>query len=100
MKKGAAVGDAAALLVLSLLAGRPLAAAPAGAAPGKGKVTLDDIESRLRQIGGSATQSVAKSAPGLAAVGVVGGAAVVALAYLYGRRRGRRRATVLEIRRV
>lgn len=65
-----------------------------------GRVTLSDIESNLRSLGGSAASTVGKSAPTMAAAAAVGGAALLAGVYLYGRRRGRRRATVLEIRRV
>ena len=64
------------------------------------RVTLDDLESKLRDLGGSATSAASEvKAP------VVGGAAVaavllVAAVYLLGRRRGRKEAPVLEIRRV
>lgn len=62
-------------------------------------VTLADIESRLRSATASARKAVGESKQNLLAAGVVSGVAVIAGAYLHGRRRGRRRATVLEIRR-
>jgi hypothetical protein len=64
------------------------------------RVTLDDLESKLRELGGSATTSVAAAkAPVLGAAGVAGALAVAAV-YLLGRRRGRKEAPVLEIRRI
>jgi hypothetical protein len=64
------------------------------------RVSLDDLESKLRDLGGTATSAV-----GGAKAPVLGGAAVagvlaVAAVYLLGRRRGRKEAPVLEIRRI
>ena len=64
------------------------------------RVTLGDLESKLRDIGGTATSAAAEAkAP------VIGGAAVAgvlfaAAVYLLGRRRGRKEAPILEIRRI
>lgn len=68
--------------------------------PQRGTITRDDIESRLRGLQGD-FDNVARSArtPALAAAA----AAFVALvggAYLLGRRRGRKRSAVVEIRRL
>ena len=66
------------------------------------RVSLNDIESKMREIGGGA-QSVATQAvtkPPAVALGAVGAVALVALIYLFGRRRGRKEAPVLEIRRI
>jgi hypothetical protein len=64
------------------------------------RVTLDDLESKLRDLGGTATsaatQATAPVVGGAAVVGVV----VVAAVYLLGRRRGRKESPVLEIRRI
>jgi hypothetical protein len=63
-------------------------------------ITRDDIEAKLRQIqrGSEVGADAARGA------GLVGGLAVtvalVVVAYLLGRRRGRRRRTVVEIRRI
>jgi hypothetical protein len=73
---------------------QPLSAAPKG-----DRVSLSEIESRLRSLGTSAQQVVSDSKQNAVAAALIGGAAVVASAYLHGRRRGRRRASVLEIRR-
>jgi membrane protein DedA with SNARE-associated domain len=64
------------------------------------RVTLADLETKLRDIGGSAT-SVASDAkaPALGAAAVVSVLGVAAI-YLLGRRRGRREAPILEIRRI
>ncbi|MGH9292272.1 MAG: hypothetical protein ACRDZ6_05780 [Acidimicrobiales bacterium] len=64
------------------------------------KVSLSDIESKLRDLGGSA-QDAAKGAavPALGA-GAAGAALLAAAVYLLGRRRGRKEAPVLEIRRI
>jgi hypothetical protein len=64
------------------------------------KVSLGDIEGQLRGVAGKAQVAIAESKANLIASGVVGGVLVVAAAYLHGRRRGRRRASVLEIRRI
>lgn len=65
-----------------------------------GRVSLSDVEQKLRELGGS-TQAMASDAakPALGAL-VAAGAIAVAAVYLLGRRRGRRQASVLEIRRV
>jgi hypothetical protein len=63
-------------------------------------VTRADIEAKLREIQGG-TEAGADAARG---AGLVAGVAVlllaVVVAYLLGRRRGRKRRTVVEIRRV
>jgi len=62
--------------------------------------TLSEIEARLRALTSNAQRTIASSKQTALAAGLVGGAVIVACAYLLGRRRGRRRASVLEIRRV
>ncbi len=66
------------------------------------RVSLEDIESKFRQITGSAqsTAAAAASTPPVAAIGAVAGVLVIAAIYLLGRRRGRKSAPVLEIRRI
>jgi hypothetical protein len=63
------------------------------------RVSISEIETRLRSIGTSAQRAVGDQTRSLAAAGVIGGALAIVASYLHGRRRGRRRATVLEIRR-
>jgi hypothetical protein len=61
------------------------------------RVSIDDIEGRLRSLSGGVGETIAAARPAAITGGIVGGTALVALAFLFGRRRGRRRATVLEI---
>ena len=64
------------------------------------KITRDDIESKFRELQGDATETVdeARSIAVTAAVAV--GVVVVAAVFLLGRRRGRRKSTIVEIRRL
>jgi hypothetical protein len=63
-------------------------------------VTRADIESKLRQIRGEVDSTAKAALPIGLAVGAAAVAVVVGMAYLMGRRKGRKRATVVEIRRV
>jgi hypothetical protein len=65
-----------------------------------GRVSLSDVEQKLRDLGGSASSLASDAAPPAIGALVAAGAVAVAAVYLLGRRRGRRRASVLEIRRV
>jgi hypothetical protein len=63
-------------------------------------ITRGDLEAKLREVSGDATDTVDAVKPQL-----IGGAAAVAIlalvvAYLFGRRRGRKRSAIVEIRRV
>lgn len=64
------------------------------------KITRDDIEAKLKELQGEVnSQAQAVKVPAIAiAVGVV--VLSIAAAYVFGRRKGRRRQTVLEIRRL
>jgi hypothetical protein len=64
------------------------------------RISLSDIEHQLRSLGGSAQAVVSESKTTATAAAAVGGVLALAGVYVLGRRRGRRRATVLEIRRV
>ena len=65
-----------------------------------GKITRDDIEAKLRELRGDVGERTeAAKVPAIAiAVGVV--VVTIAAAYFLGRRKGKRRQTVLEIRRI
>jgi hypothetical protein len=63
-------------------------------------VTRADIEAKLREIRGEAHETAGAARPYALAAGVVAAAAVVGLAYLLGRRRGKKRTTMVEVRRV
>ena len=71
-----------------------------GADDSSGRVSLSDVEEKLRQLGGSAETLASDAARPLIGGVVAAGAVAVAAVYLLGRRRGRRQASVLEIRRV
>ena len=66
----------------------------------RGPVTRADIEAKLREIRGEvdATADTAKSYALIA--GVVGAVAVIGVVYVLGRRRGRKKTTIVEVRRV
>jgi hypothetical protein len=63
------------------------------------KITRDDIEAKLQELRGEVDQRA--EAVKVPAIAIAVGVAVVSIAaaYLLGRRRGRKRQTVLEIRR-
>ena len=65
-----------------------------------GRISRADIEAKLRQMRGEVDKTAeAAKVPIMAIAGGVA-AAVVVLAFLLGKRRGRRKSTVVEIRRV
>ena len=70
------------------------------AVPTDRKITRDDLENKLREIKGEVDSAGSQAKPyalGVAIAGVIG---VAALAYVLGRRRGRKKTTVVEVRRV
>lgn len=66
---------------------------------GAPRITRADIESKLRQVRGDVDTAgeAAKGAGTL--IGAVGVVAIVAVAFLLGRKRGKRASTVVEVRR-
>lgn len=64
------------------------------------RVSLSDIESKLRGIGGEAKNVATKASVPALGVAAVAAVAAIAAVYLLGRRRGRKEAPVLEIRRI
>lgn len=65
-----------------------------------GTVTRDDIEAKLRQLRGEVDSVGEKAKGGAVVVGAVAAVALLATAYLLGRRKGKKRTTVVEVRRV
>ena len=65
-----------------------------------GPITRDDIEAKLRDLTGGASETVETARNIGLAVAVGAGVVFIVTAYWLGRRRGRRRRTVLEIRRI
>jgi hypothetical protein len=65
-----------------------------------GKITRSDIENKLHEMRGEVEESAeAAKTPIMAIAGGVA-VAIVIVAFLLGKRRGRRKSTVVEIRRV
>ena len=65
-----------------------------------GRVTLGDLETKLRELRGSVVSSAGEAVAPVLGYAAVSGAVLVAAVYLLGRRRGRKEAPILEIRRV
>jgi hypothetical protein len=67
---------------------------------GGATVSRDDIESKLREIRGEVDAVGESSRSYVVIVGAAVAVTVIALAFLLGRRRGKRKTTVVEVRRV
>lgn len=63
-------------------------------------ITRADIEAKLREIGGEVDDQLANTKQLAITVGAVVIAVVIAGVFLFGRRRGKRLTTIVEIRRV
>ena len=63
-------------------------------------ITRDDLERKLRELRGGVDQVTDSARSYVLAAGAVAVVVVVGVAFLLGRRRGRRRTTVVEIRRM
>lgn len=64
------------------------------------EITRATIEAKLREVRGDVEATAEAAKPAILVVAVAVGAVVLGAAYLLGRRRGRKRSTVVEIRRV
>lgn len=63
------------------------------------KITRDDLEAKFRELTGDVDQKAEEAKHTAVSVGAVIAAAVVLGVFLYGKRRGRRGTTVVEVRR-
>jgi len=63
-------------------------------------VSRTDIQAKLQEIKGEVDTTTTSAKPYALGAAVAIGVAVVALAYVLGRRKGRKRTTVVEVRRV
>ena len=63
------------------------------------RITPDDLKGKLEEIQGEATQQVESAKNQLLAVGVLLGLLLLIIAFLLGRRGGRRASAVIEVRR-
>ena len=66
----------------------------------QGRISRDDIEAKLRQLSGGVDDQVDAAKPMLLGGAVAGIVLVALIAYLFGRRRGKARSAVVEIRRL
>lgn len=64
------------------------------------RVNRSDIEAKLREIRGEVNTTATAARPTARTVAIVAGVALLGAAYLLGRRKGKKRSTVVEIRRV
>ena len=64
------------------------------------KISRDDIESKLRELQGEVDENLESARTAGIAAGVGVAIVLVLVAYFLGRRRGKKRQTVLEIRRI
>lgn len=64
-----------------------------------GRITPEDIKSKLTEIQGEATQQVESAKNQLIAVGVLLGLLLLIVAFLLGRRGGKRSSAIIEVRR-
>ena len=74
--------------------------ARAALSPTDTPVTRADIEAKLREIRGEVDTTAEGAKSYIVAAGVVAAVVLVGAVYLLGRRRGRKKTTVVEIRRV
>lgn len=63
-------------------------------------ITRGDLESKLRELQGGVTETRESATSMLITVGAVVAVGVIAIAFLAGRRKGKRRTTVVEVRRI
>ena len=64
------------------------------------RITRDDIESKMRELQGEVGEDIDSARNVGIAAGVTVAIVLVLLAYVMGRRRGKKRQTVFEIRRI
>ncbi|MGD0882473.1 MAG: hypothetical protein ABSB09_12980 [Acidimicrobiales bacterium] len=64
------------------------------------RITRDQIEAKLREMTGGVSEEVEGVRSQAMAVGLAVVVVSVAVVYLIGRRRGRRRSTIVEVRRI
>jgi hypothetical protein len=63
-------------------------------------IRRSDLEAKMRELQGDVTQTAEAATTTLVTIGAVVAVSIVAIAFLLGRRKGRRRTTVVEVRRI
>jgi hypothetical protein len=64
------------------------------------RITRDQIEAKFRELTGGVDEEISSARSQAVTVGLAVGVAVVAVIFLIGRRSGRRRSAVVEVRRI
>lgn len=64
------------------------------------RITRDDLEAKFRSVQGEVEEQKASAVSTAVTVGAVVLVGVVTVAFLLGRRRGKKRTTVVEVRRI
>lgn len=64
------------------------------------KVSRADIEAKFREVQGELTAGAEKAKGGLAVAGAVGAVVLLLVVFLMGRRAGKKKSTIVEIRRL
>jgi hypothetical protein len=65
-----------------------------------GPITRDQIEAKFRELTGDVSEEVESTKSQVITVGLAVGVALVAVVFLIGRRNGRRKSAIVEVRRV
>ncbi len=68
--------------------------------PAETKITRDDLEAKFREVTGGVAEEVEDQKSQAMAIGLAVVVVSVAVVFLIGRRMGRRRNTVVEVRRI
>lgn len=63
-------------------------------------IRRDDLEAKMRELQGEVTETRESATTTLLTVGAVVVVGVIAIAFLFGRRKGKKRTTVVEVRRL
>jgi hypothetical protein len=68
--------------------------------PEPARITRDDIEAKFRELTGEVTDQAESARSQAVTVGLALGVLLVAVVFLIGRRNGRRRSAIVEVRRI
>jgi hypothetical protein len=68
--------------------------------PTEERITRDQIEAKFRELTGEVSDEVESTRSQAITIGLAVGVALVAVVFLVGRRAGRRRSAVVEVRRI
>jgi hypothetical protein len=67
---------------------------------GTERITRDQIEAKFRELTGEVTDEVESTRSQVVTVGLAVGVALVAVVFVIGRRNGRRKSAIVEVRRI